>query len=79
MPFAWTEGFELPSVHPGKLDGQNGWTVSESATADVRTERVHSGSAALHVVDREESRVSVSHAVSASADVLWVDLHLLAR
>ena len=77
MPFAWTEGFELPSVHPGRLDGQNGWTVSESATADVRTERVHSGSAALHVVDREESQVSVSHEVSASADVLWIDLHLL--
>ena len=77
MPFAWTEGFELPSVHPGRLDGQNGWTVSESATADVRTERVHSGSAALHVINKEESQVSVSHAVSASADILWVDLHLL--
>ena len=77
VPFAWTEGFELPSVHPGKLDGQNGWTVSESATADVKTERVHSGSAALHVINQEESQVSVSHAVSASADVLWLDLHLL--
>ena len=77
VPFAWTEGFELPSVHPGKLDGQNGWTVSESATADVRTERVHSGSAALHVINQEESQVSVSHAVSASADVLWLDPHLL--
>lgn len=77
VPFAWTEGFELPSVHPGRLDGQNGWTVSESATADVRMERVHSGSAALHVVDREESQGSVSHEVSASADVLWIDLHLL--
>ena len=77
VPFAWTEGFEHPSVHPGKLDGQNGWAVSESATADVRTERVHSGSAALHVINQEESQVSVSHAVSASADILWVDLHLL--
>ena len=77
VPFAWTEGFELPSVHPGKLDGQNGWTVSESATTDVKTERVHSGSAALHVINQEESQVSVSHAVSASADVLWLDLHLL--
>ena len=77
VPFAWTEGFELPSVHPGRLNGQNGWTVSESATADVKTERIHSGSAALHVVDREESQGSVSHEVSASADVLWLDMHLL--
>ncbi|MGN0854811.1 MAG: hypothetical protein ACI4R9_04750 [Kiritimatiellia bacterium] len=43
VPFAWTEGFELPAISPGAIDGQNGWMVSGSVTANVQTGIVHTG------------------------------------
>ena len=57
VPYAWTEGFELPDVSPGVIDGQNGWMVSGSVTANVQTGVVHTGSAALQVKVRKTRRV----------------------
>ena len=77
VPFAWTEGFELPSVCPGALAGQNGWAVSSPATANVQTGLVHAGTAALQVRGAKEPGATVSRNVSVDADVLWVDAHVL--
>ena len=79
VPYAWTEGFELPDVSPGVIDGQNGWMVSGSVTANVQTGVVHTGSAALQVKGTEDSESVVSRNVSVDADVVWVDLNLLSE
>lgn len=77
--FSWTEGFEPPLVRPGDLGGQNGWAVSDDATANVQTGLVRSGSAALRFSVPEDARAGVSHGVSTSADVLWLDLGVLSN
>ena len=61
------------------IDGQNGWMVSGSVTANVQTGVVHTGSAALQVKGTEDSESVVSRNVSVDADVVWVDLNLLSE
>ena len=77
--FAWTEGFELPLVRPGVLDGQNGWTVTDPISANVQTGHVYTGSAALRVSSSGSSETTdaiVSHDVSIDAEVLWLDIRV---
>jgi len=74
FPFCWFEGFERPSVVPGPVAGQNGWTTAGDVAAFVREGPSFEGGAALEIVPSEDSDGEVSHSVSADADELWLDL-----
>ena len=77
-PFSFFEGFELPDVSPGDLDGQHGWSAT-GVVATVQSESVRSGSAALRISGGDpDNPGEVSRAIASTNRVLWLDLHVIA-
>ena len=76
--FLFAESFERPSVVPGPLGGQNGWTATDGASAVVQTNNAADGAAALELRPRAASEVAVeaSHSLSGAPQVVWVDVRV---
>ena len=68
-PAAFRESFEAPGVVPGGIAGQNGWAASGPGVAEVCSNAVHSGEAALSL----GGGASVEHAAASRADIVWMD------
>ena len=71
----FSEGFERPSVLPGAIDGQNGWTATESGLGVVVVGGAHGGSGALSL-GRGSGKGLVSHAVGCGAGEVWAEAWL---
>ena len=72
--FRFFDGFERPSVVPGGLGGQNGWSVVGSASAVVQEVVRRSGEAALTLACPEEELAGgVSRPLPDGADEVWID------
>ena len=79
-PFSFEETFEPPSVQPGTLAGQNGWTVDNAEAATVQGEFVHSGTGALRLGGDPRNGgtcATASHAATTGAEVVWMDVRQL--
>ena len=75
----FSESFELPDVSLGRLDGQNGWSVSRPSTAVVQDSSVRTGAAALKVVDGGAGGVvKLLHPVANAGSAVWVDIYTFA-
>ena len=78
LGFRFFEGFERPTVVPGNLDGQNGWSVAGAVSAVVQEGVCHSGAASLRMTapEEEEERAAggeIGRMVDCAADEVWVD------
>lgn len=68
----FAEPFEPPAVEQGIVSGQNGWNASVSVeNATVQGEIVYEGRNAV-----ELQGSVVSHSVTSSARIVWVDMHI---
>ena len=76
--YSFAESFEPPSVLPGGLDGQNGWTAASSDAVKVQTNRVFEGTAALSLVRAGACEVypEATHALTGAPQVVWADMRL---
>ena len=76
--FRFAESFESPSVVPGPLDGQNGWTATDGASAVVQTNNAADGVAALELRSPAdpEAAVEAPHSLSGAPQVVWLDVRV---
>ena len=76
--FSFVEPFELPTVRPGDIDGQNGWVTDGPDAAVVQRDVVHSGEGALKVDGGASGSgtLDVFHSITCEADVVWADIHI---
>ena len=73
--YSFCEGFETNTVIPGDIDGQNGWSTSQTGVGIVQTNDFFAGIASLKVkggnVDED---ISVSRSFTNAPEVVWFDL-----
>ena len=69
----FSEGFERPSVVPGPIGGQNGWTASGDGFGEVVSEGPHGGCGALSL-GGGRGRGTVSRPISVDSDEVWVEM-----
>ena len=76
--FSFVEPFELPTVRPGDIDGQNGWVTDGPDAAVVQRDVVRSGEGALKVDGGASGSgtLDVFHSITCEADVVWADIHI---
>lgn len=76
--FRFAESFERPSVVPGPLDGQNGWTATDGASAVVLANRAADGVAALELRPpaASEAAAEAMHSLSGAPQVVWLDVRV---
>ena len=74
QPFSFFESFELPSVHPGDIAGQNGWTASAAGVAVVQSSEAFDGASALRLSSDSAGNIAAASCVIASSnEIVWVD------
>lgn len=74
QPFSFFESFELPSVHPGDIAGQNGWTASAAGAAVVQSSEAFDGASALRLSSDSAGNIAAASCVIASSnEIVWVD------
>lgn len=75
---SFREGFEVPQVLPGSLDGQNGWTLEGPSFGIVGGECVRGGEGALFLdgngSDDGHPAETAVHALPEASGELWIDL-----